>query len=492
MPFNQLLLVLIGGFIFVSQWRRTKYYTRRVDGHRLLLFSACAGVVFLLIAVLIDAAAAKRYPGIVEFWGRHISYPHTGKTFIAFILGSTLWYPLNYFHSEYTHVERVLLKLGGPFEILLANAMSRRQLLMLKVKNDNIYVGYVNRNFNPTINPASLEMTLVMRGYADKDTKEEVFDRFYLTTDQLKMNPLPFETLTVALPVSEVESAHLFDATEYARRFEQFGSVLTDERRRERPTYDNFGAQDHFQLAQQYLLEGELEIAGQQFIQAGLKDWNNADYRFFLALVRSLEIVSGNKYYRVIPYAADMAFFAWYVQLAKSYAARSDDFEHFTMDEVQPLDLDYLETATVFELLVHALVGDPAKYKGAVQFILDATEKAQNKPKNGLLLRTENQPFTNQEMNDIETEAKQSLINVIYTCLQITGNDPRYYQFVALALAATDRVVEIDLLAEALIQKDEWEAAEAVYSLPLKHNENEHLRASLGRIKQRQFPLKQI
>jgi hypothetical protein len=492
MPFNQLLLVLLGGFIFVSQWRRTKYYTRRVDGHRLILFSACAGVIFLLIAVVIDVLLAERLHGIADFWRQHVSYPHTGKTFIAFILGATLWYPLNYFHVELTQIERVLLKLGGPFEILLANTMSRRLLVMLKVKNDNIYVGYINRNFNPTVNPASLEMTVVMRGYSDKDTKDEVFDRFYLTPDELKKHPLPFETLTVAIPVAEVESAHLFDAAEYARRFAQRRSSSPVEPPSERPPYENFGAQDHFQLGQQYLLRGDTECAGEQIVQAAVKDHGNADYRFFLALVRSLQIILGNDYFRVIHYAMAKKTFAWYVQAAQSYDGPSPWFKDLVTAEYREFDLSYFEKADVFELLFDALVGDPVKYKDAIRFILDITEEVQKEPKNGRVVRTKEEPYTNEEMNAIEAKAKESLIEVIHTCLRITDNDPRYYQFLALALLKSDRIIEIDLLAEKLIQKGEWEMAEAVYELPLKHEKNEHLQTSLARVKQRVFPLERI
>ena len=493
MPFNQLLLVLLGGFIFVSHWRRMKYYTRRVDGNRLILISACAGVIFLLIAVIIDAAAAKHFPYIVDSWRQHVSYPHTGKTFIAFLLGATSWYPLNYFHAEHTQVERVLLQLGGPFEILLANSMSHRLLVMLKVKNDNIYVGYINRNFNPTVTPSSLEMTVVMRGYADKDTKDEVFDRFYLTPDELKKNPLPLETLTVALPVAEVESAHLFDVAEYARRFDRLQSESSGAQVPERPPYENFSAEDHFQLGQQYLLRGDLECANKEFVQAALKDPGNADYRFFLALVRSLDIILGSTYYRVIHYAAAKQTFAWYVGAARSYDGPKPWFADLVTKQIRDFDLDYFNTADVFELLVDALIGNPAKYKDAVRFIIDLAARAERGEfSKRQVLRTQEEPFTNEEMNTIAGQAEQNLIDVIYTCLRVTDNDPRYYQFLALALAKTDRIVEVDLLAEKLIQKGAWEAAEAVYALPLKHIDNEHLKTSLARVKQKEFPLERI
>ena len=52
MPFNLLLLPLLGGYIFISHWHVTRFDATRYTGERLLFHSATAGVVFLLVAFL--------------------------------------------------------------------------------------------------------------------------------------------------------------------------------------------------------------------------------------------------------------------------------------------------------------------------------------------------------------------------------------------------------------------------------------------------------
>ena len=50
MPFNLLLLLLLGGFIFFSHWNRTAFFAKRQDGQRLLLYSSLLGVLFLSLS----------------------------------------------------------------------------------------------------------------------------------------------------------------------------------------------------------------------------------------------------------------------------------------------------------------------------------------------------------------------------------------------------------------------------------------------------------
>jgi hypothetical protein len=46
-PFNVLLLPLLGGYLFITHWNRTRFHTKRYSGERLIFHSAIAGVVFL-------------------------------------------------------------------------------------------------------------------------------------------------------------------------------------------------------------------------------------------------------------------------------------------------------------------------------------------------------------------------------------------------------------------------------------------------------------
>lgn len=67
MPFNVLLLPLLGGYVFLTRWNRTRFSTRRYSGERLIFHSAIAGVAllciyFIFVRILIGLVPAVRRP----------------------------------------------------------------------------------------------------------------------------------------------------------------------------------------------------------------------------------------------------------------------------------------------------------------------------------------------------------------------------------------------------------------------------------------------
>jgi len=53
MPYNILLLPLLGGFLFINFWDRTRWHARRAEKDRLLIFAALAGLLCLNLSYLI-------------------------------------------------------------------------------------------------------------------------------------------------------------------------------------------------------------------------------------------------------------------------------------------------------------------------------------------------------------------------------------------------------------------------------------------------------
>lgn len=49
MPFNVLLLPLLGGYLFLTHFNRTRFATKRYSGERLIFHSAIAGVALLCL-----------------------------------------------------------------------------------------------------------------------------------------------------------------------------------------------------------------------------------------------------------------------------------------------------------------------------------------------------------------------------------------------------------------------------------------------------------
>src|SRR6266571_3667187 len=162
MPYNVLLLPLLGGFLFVTFWDRTRWHAHRAEKERLLIFAALAGLVFLGIAFWI-----RSLPAFVPccpffcpptWWTKNIGFPYSGVATFAFILGAVGWWPLNriadwYYKeqggSERREFVRVVEENGGPLEQLLLRSMQEETAVMLTLKGGKVYIGGIGAGFVP-------------------------------------------------------------------------------------------------------------------------------------------------------------------------------------------------------------------------------------------------------------------------------------------------------------------------------------------------------
>lgn len=108
MPFNLLLLPLLGGFIFFSHWNRTVYFAKRHDSERLLLYSSLYGVLFLGISFLLSIVIPHipGLPALPHWWAYNTpQIQFSGISSFALFLGVAGQFVLNkgqvYFRPKY-------------------------------------------------------------------------------------------------------------------------------------------------------------------------------------------------------------------------------------------------------------------------------------------------------------------------------------------------------------------------------------------------------
>lgn len=227
MPFNLLLLPLLGGYIFITQWNRTRFSVMRIDGHRLLFQAAIAGAIFLLSAVFISTVCHQlKWGSFIEAeWHASIPFDHSGKAAIAFLLGAILWIPLNYFTDKETGIARAIQKQENPLELMLQKALAETHLILLTVKNSKVYVGFVSDSFNPALPNQYVKLLLTTSGYRDGDTKKVTFTNDYTSVlDQLanseeEIDPLVAEGFEIVIPIAEIQSVSFFAPDIYRQYF---------------------------------------------------------------------------------------------------------------------------------------------------------------------------------------------------------------------------------------------------------------------------------
>lgn len=179
MPYNILLLPLIGGYFFIHRWNRTKFRALRLDKERLLFHASLAGIVLLLLAFLLEALIPPFIPCVTWFpCLPKLPFQYTGVSSLALVMGWFLPPLLNLIWKVETESKRIIDEDGDPFEQLINGALDAAKPVMLTLKGGKVYVGFVVSSFVPAREQRTIRIAPLRSGY--RDDKEQ---RVYFTTD---------------------------------------------------------------------------------------------------------------------------------------------------------------------------------------------------------------------------------------------------------------------------------------------------------------------
>src|SRR5262249_19376063 len=82
--------------------------------------------------------------------------------------------------------------------------------------------------------------------------------------------------------------------------FESRMSLLTPEEIPDRPSYEEFRPEDHFDLGRQYLIRGDFNLAESELERAAGGATDNADYRFYAGFAKCLSAIEKSDFNNVI------------------------------------------------------------------------------------------------------------------------------------------------------------------------------------------------
>lgn len=221
MPFNVLLLPLLGGYIFITNWNRTRFTSKRYSGERLIFHAAIAGVLFLILAFLIARGIAHWTPALHTEWKQMVPFPWAGTSLLAFVLGAATWIPLNRLHSRDTEARRAIGEWNDYLEMLLLRATREVKQVSITIKSGKVYVGYITRNFDPAFERKYVTVLPMASGFRDPDTQELILTTDYARVyQQMILEDNAFllrgaDDFHIVIPVSEIQSANIFDPFAY-------------------------------------------------------------------------------------------------------------------------------------------------------------------------------------------------------------------------------------------------------------------------------------
>lgn len=234
MPFNLLLLPLLGGYIFVSNCNYTKFHLLRYDSNRLLIpATILSGTLLLMLAAASVAVLTIVFPESIVWWKRTsestgLYFPYLGTALLAFAYGCILWLPANTLYREQRAIERAIQHHRDPLEMLLYDAFINDSLLSLTLRNGKVYIGWLATLQAPGT-AQRISILPLMSGYRQSENKTVVITTYYssayqrlLATPDAAQPARSIDNFIIVLPVAELLTANKFDPTLFAMSRSQY------------------------------------------------------------------------------------------------------------------------------------------------------------------------------------------------------------------------------------------------------------------------------
>lgn len=234
MPFNLLLLPLLGGYWLLRRWNRARFRLARQDVQRLLLWSASAGFVLLVLSALLIAgtlAFGQFMPGhiaepAVRAWHLFSPFAHSGKAVLALLFGAGLpsllnRVPLDDWNRPDVWAQRTTEIHGDEIEALIFRAQTLEMPVLLTLRTGKVYVGFVQKNLNAEVERRHLRILPVVSGYRKAEALTVHFTTFYeQVREEAKKPDSPFHGVLdrdfeIVVPLAEVTVLSLFDFEAY-------------------------------------------------------------------------------------------------------------------------------------------------------------------------------------------------------------------------------------------------------------------------------------
>ncbi len=219
MPYNLLLLPLLGGFWLLHHTHLFRFRVQRYDGYRLIFESAIAGTFLAAFAKLLILLTKNTFWGksIHHFWNQFAPWEHSGWAALAFSLGLALPYLWNPIFKINRAKDREVKLHADALTALLHRAERNDSLISVTMDSRKWYVGYVAES--PNLSPQEMYFRIlpVISGYREKDSLRFIQTVSY--EDVIRDEEIDRQRFVLTLPLKDVKSANLFDIDLYQDYF---------------------------------------------------------------------------------------------------------------------------------------------------------------------------------------------------------------------------------------------------------------------------------
>lgn len=228
----ELFIPAAGGYLFLRFTNWTRYRIYRETGYHLIFWTAAAGTFLYVPAHFVTLHILDYFTSVNDLI-KLLPFDF-GATHTTILLGVGLPPLINAIGSVFDFTKKdamrkAALQGGSHIELIITESFSPRRLVEITLKNRKSYVGLAHEQGIAEMRDGRSDVTLIpiASGYRDKDTLKLEFttDYFSMLEEYEKDNEkaedrIQIEDLRVAIPMSEIMSARLFDFGVY-RKFNQ-------------------------------------------------------------------------------------------------------------------------------------------------------------------------------------------------------------------------------------------------------------------------------
>lgn len=223
---------MIGGYHIVTRSERFKYLNQRLDSQAVLFNSVIVGIPLRLFTLMITVGLTYLLPYPVE-WVKQNIFPIKNEffgtcalSFFIAVAGTRVW---NLFIKASAAIEKAIGKIGNELELLFSKSCTESELLQITLKNEKVYIGWVETLPKPSQCPY-VKIIPLFSGYRDTNKELKITtDYSQVYSDYIKKGKILAIAdleMNLVIFVNEIISAARFDF----EIFEQFESIAKNKK----------------------------------------------------------------------------------------------------------------------------------------------------------------------------------------------------------------------------------------------------------------------
>jgi len=232
MPWNLLILPLVGGYYILTRSYFFKYKQQRLDRQRLVFESILIAVLLAILAYTLRLLALFFIP--IDYLQFHeylpLKLPFLGTSLLSLTISVAFSEIGNAFFDREKNIKRAIKLVGNEFELILKSSFSDSQLIQITLKNEKVYIGWVKELPIPSISNY-IRIIPAISGYRNEERKT-ILNTHYLNvySEYIQEGRITnIKELNVDLIISNIEiiSVSYFDLEMY-EKFNKLKSTQTD------------------------------------------------------------------------------------------------------------------------------------------------------------------------------------------------------------------------------------------------------------------------